>query len=235
MDYFPRGALPAYALERLTRFTAALDGLLVYDEEADTVRFNEPETRALLQNPAFFPETIGQLILRDSEEDLRIMGSREEGNRLDWGQVRAHVPVIQPLTSEEFDQFGLPKNPSINQADHFIMSVDPLLADVASQISPTFLRNFAEACCAPGLEVPRDPDEPLRITEPHSVASDFKNCLRRHLGTFAFVAVIAAVGAVIIVGTALVPITAPLTIWLIATLGLGNATIVLNCMRNPFW
>jgi hypothetical protein len=235
MAYLPRAALPDYTLERLTHFTAALDEVLVYDAQADTVRFNEPVLSTLLQNPIFFPKTFSQVMLRESEEDLRVMGVREGGESLDWEQVRAYVPVIQPITVDEFREFGLPENPSMNQAHRFLTSFDSRLADATSRISPAQLRNLAEAYCAPGLEIPRSPDEPLQVTDPHSAAGDFTSCLRRHLGFWATIGVIAAVGAVIIIGTGTAPVTTPLIIWLTATRGGGTAGIVVGCLRDPFW
>ena len=59
------------------------------------------------------------------------------------------------------------------------------------------------------------------------------DCVVSKLGLWAAIAIFAAVGAFLIVGTATGPWGIPLTIWLIAVLGGGTGTIVGNCVLNP--
>jgi hypothetical protein len=63
----------------------------------------------------------------------------------------------------------------------------------------------------------------------------FEECLIRHLGLWAMIAIVAALGAAIIIVTATGGITAPLIVWLVATFGGGTAYIIINCAANNTW
>ena len=59
------------------------------------------------------------------------------------------------------------------------------------------------------------------------------DCAVRHLGLWAALAVFAAVGSLLRVGTATGPWGVPLAVFLISTLGGATALIILNCLANP--
>jgi hypothetical protein len=231
----PAGTLHKDQQERLEAFTAELDTLFTLGQGTNEPLIVRAALQRLLNNTQYFPEGWGKAIFGRLNTMFPEQWTDADGQpRIAWKDLGKYVTAVDPPSAEELNALGLGPNPAPGEIRRFLQA-DPALAEHLRTFTGHELRRIVEGLLAPTLQ-PAKPGKPVAVTMElaSASASEFMACLERKLGYFAMVAIIAAVGAAIIIGTATAPITLPLIIWLTATLGAGTATIVLNCMRAPY-
>ena len=136
---------------------------------------------------------------------------REHG--LGWREFATHDNPIEPPPIDELRSLGFDGGASIE--------------DTKAALSKHFPDLPQRWLDADGAEVHKITLDALRHNR------TVWDCVVAHLGFWAALAIFAACGAFLIVGTATGPWGIPLAIWLIGVLGGGTAVIVLNCVLNP--
>ena len=213
VDLFPKELDDDDARERLRAFARDLDGLvaegdglLVVDRDALDKAVNES---------GIFPRGVRERVWADIQENLgKALSEVKDEKRLLWREFAERDTVeINPIPVEGMRDIGISASASVDEVREIIRKRAPDFPDYVLDSEPEELREIA----IKGLEHNRTVWE----------------CVRSKLGLFAALAIFAAVGAFLIVGTAFGPWGIPLAIWLISVLGFGTGTVVGNCVKNP--
>lgn len=207
----PRAIGQEDVLQRLRQYTRHLDSLTAIDDHGQP--FVDRDAAAALLRGAV-PADLHDHVQKEFEHHVGDKLKPKGGARhLGWREFAAHDNPIQPPSIEELRSLGFDGGASVEQT------------------KAALRRHFPDL-----PERWLDADGP----EVHAITLDALrhnrtvwDCVVAHLGFWAALAIFAAVGAFLIVGTATGPWGIPLAIWLIGVLGGGTAVIVLNCVLNP--
>jgi hypothetical protein len=199
--------------QRLINFARELDQLLAIDDKGELTVDRDVAMR-IVQNKDFIPSNLQDQIRRELEAHLGgKIKSAGKNRHITWRELVDQDTPIKPIDVGELRAKGMGAACSAQKA-----------RQILDEHYPGFPKFWLDA----------DAD---KIRE--AALQGFKHnrtvwdCCVAHLGFWAALAVFAAAGAFLIVGTATGPWGIPLAIFLIATLGLGSGTIVANCVLNP--
>lgn len=199
-----REQLRGFARE-LDELVAEVDGRLVVDRDV---------LRRILDGEAF-PEDLRKRTWERAEEDLGdMLGEVGYGERIGWYAFARHDEApANPVPVLKLEEMGISSSTSLEETRAIFHKQMPDFPDRIVDGDAQELRDIA-----------------IRALEHNRTVFQ---CVRAHLGLAAAVAIFAAVGAFLIVGTAVGPFGVALAVWLIAVLGIGIGTIVANCVLNP--
>lgn len=211
LELFPREFQDKEVHRRLRKLMRELDDL-VFEEKGEL--FVDAEVAArLLRDPEVFPDPVRGAAQKGVEKHLR-QRTRGTGRRLTWRELatRSEVPIA-PMSVEELRGLGLSRATSGKDARRII----------AGHV-PDFPSKLLDADAAAIQEI---------AVQGIGHNRTVWDCVVSKIGYWAALAVFAAFGALLIIGTATGPWGVPLAIFLAATLGGGTAVIVANCVLNP--
>ncbi len=215
VDLMPEHLGEPAVRQRLRKLARELDQLTALDEAGQIVVDRDTVLRAIA-DPDLFPSQVRDRIKRELEGHLgdKLKG-KGSARHLRWREVAAEGNALDPISPAELRKLRIDASSSIQDVrktirEHFPQIPQSLLDADAQQI-----RDMAMQALAHNRTV--------------------WDCCVAHLGWWATIAVFAAVGAFLIVGTATGPWGIPLAIWLIGVLGGGTGAIVANCVMNPEW
>jgi hypothetical protein len=200
--------------QRLRKLADALDQLAV-EEDGDVVVDRDAVEKAL-RDRDLFPAELQDRVRHELETRLgpKLKG-RGKGRHLGWRELGKHDKAIDPPPVDELRKLGIDSSSSSEEVRKALRDHYPDLPESWLDMDAAELRG-------------------AMVDALHHNQSVWDCCVR-HLGWWATLAVFAAAGAFLIVGTATGPWGIPLLIWLIGVLGGGTAVIVFNCVLNPSW
>ena len=200
---------------RLRKLSRELDQLIAVDADGEIVVDRTALSR-VLQDADLFPPEVRDRIRTETEKHLgKKVGDKGRARQLLWRDLPKHQDAVQPIPTAELTDLGIDHTTTLGEAREILRERFPGIPEFwldadADAIKSTTLRALAHN---------------------RSVC----DCVVAKVGYWATLAIFAAAGAFLIVGTATGPWGIPLAIWLIGVLGGGTATIVLNCVMNPNW
>lgn len=213
LEILPRGAVDEKVRQRLRKFLRGLDEL-VWEDDGE-LRIDSKTYRRLLDDAEIFPSKVRERI--DRETGARLEGKMKakaaKGRQVRWRELAAHDNPLEPLSVAELRALGIDANAAPDDVKRAIRSAAPEFPVELLDASAEELRDIA-----------------VRGIEHNRTVWD---CVVSKVGYWAALGIFAAFGALLIIGTATGPFGVPLVIFLSATLGLGTATIVGNCVLNP--
>lgn len=212
VDLFPRELQDQDVRRRLKKFAQELDQIAVVESGGEVVVDKNVLERVL--GSGIFPQDLQDRVRREATAHVgRKLKSTPRGQKLKWRELAEHDRSLRPTSVEELRRLGIDSGTSVERAKEILQENYPELP--------------AEVLDADGPELHQ-----LAVNALHHNRTVWDCCVA-HLGWWAALWVFAAVGALLIVGTATGPWGIPLAIWLIAVLGGGTAVIVMNCVLNP--
>jgi hypothetical protein len=199
--------------QRLRKLTRNLDELTA--EESGTTIVDRSALRRLVRDDEIFPPEVQDQVQQGLDGHLRdrIKDKGSNARALKWRELADRNTPIDPTPISELRRLGIGSSTSVADAKRILIEN---FEDIPRQIldaDSSQLRRYVLDGLAHNRSV--------------------WDCVVAKLGIWAALAIFAAVGAFLIVGTATGPWGIPLTIWLIGVLGLGSGTIVGNCVLNP--
>jgi hypothetical protein len=215
VDLLPEELGEPKVRQRLQKFTKELDKLLFLDESG-TLSIDPDALTKAAHNTDFFPPEVQALIARETEKHLGGRAkARGKGRRVSWRDAARQAIVIQPGSAEALRELGIDGSTPVDKARRIVRKQYPEIPNFCLDADAVTIRETV-----------------IRALAHNQTVWD---CVVRHLGYWGALAVFAALGGILIVGTATGPWGLPLAIWLIGVLGGGTAAIVLNCVLNPSW
>ena len=213
LDLIPQEFQCPEVRQRLIKFARELDQLLAIDDTGELMVDRDVAMR-IVKNDDFIPSDLQDQIRRELEahlgDKIKSAGTKRH---ITWRELGDQNTPIKPIDVAELRAKGMGAACSAQNARHIL-----------DENYPGFPEFWLDA------DAVKIRDAALLGFKHNRTVWD---CCVAHLGFWATLAVFAAVGAFLIVGTATGPWGLPLAIFLIATLGLGSGTIVGNCVLNP--
>lgn len=200
---------------RLRKLSRELDQLIAVDADGEIV-VDKTTLSRMLQDRDLFPPVVRDRIRTQTEKHLgKKVKNKGQDRQLQWRDLPKHQDVVQPMSTAELTEFGVDHTTGVQKAREILRERFP---DI------------------PEFWLDADAEE-IKSTTLQALAHNRTvwDCVVAKVGYWAALAIFAAAGAFLIVGTAFGPWGIPLAIWLIAVLGGGTAVIVLNCVMNPNW
>ena len=212
VDLFPRELQDQDVRRRLKKFAQELDQIAAVESGGEVVVDQDVLERVI--GSAIFPQDLQDRVRTEAKNHLGSKLKRApRGQKLKWHELAEHDRSLKPTSVDELRRLGIDSGTSVERAKEILRENYPELP--------------AEVLDAGGPELHQ-----MAVKALHHNRTVWDCCVA-HLGWWATLWVFAAVGALLIVGTATGPWGIPLLIWLIAVLGGGTAVIVMNCVLNP--
>lgn len=212
VDLFPAELGDEDVRQRLKQFTRDLDQMTRTGSDGNVV-VDEDIFEQILTGGTF-PDDLQERVRSEARTHLHGHLHRGSGGgKLTWHQLAAHEKSLQPSSIDELKQLGINHDTTVKRAKQILHEHYPQLPLAVLDADGPELHQLA-----------------TRALQHNRTVWD---CCVAHLGWWGALWVFAAVGALLIVGTATGPWGIPLLIWLIAVLGGGTAVIVMNCVLNP--
>ena len=212
--YFPDNLLDKQTFQKLNALSNELDTVLFLDDSGELAADRDAVIRIAKTNMLLAPD-LHEIALLESAKHLgrQLKKRKDTGRPLTWREAATHGAPIAPLSDDEQRALGVKKT-------HTEEEIRNLLAQKFPDINKVWFG-------------------PAKLSFTEDVFRNFAHnrtvwdCVVAHIGWFGALAAFAAAGSVIIILTATGGFAAPLVVWLIGVLGLGTATIVLNCITSP--
>jgi hypothetical protein len=213
VNLFPKELEEPQIRQRLRKLADQLEELLFLDESGEVGVDRDVLTRTA-RNEDLVPANLRDVFISETGKHLGPrMKERGQGRHLGWREAAQYRAPIQPEATAALRKLGIDESSSVEDARRVLRERYPAIPSFWLEADAVTIRETT-----------------LRALAHNQTVWD---CVVRRLGWWAALAVFAAAGAFLIVGTATGPWGVPLAIWLIGVLGGSTAVIVMNCVMNP--
>lgn len=212
--HFPDNLLDKETLRKLNALSNELDTVFFLDDSGELAADRDAVIRIAKGNMLLAPD-LHEIALLESAKHLgrHLKKKKDTGRPLTWREAATHGVPIAPLSDDEQRALGIKET------------------DTEEDLRSLFARRFPEINQVWfGPAKPSVKEDVFRKFAHNRTVWD---CVVAQVGYWGALAVFAAAGSVIIILTASGGFLLPLATFLISVLGLGTATIVLNCILNP--
>lgn len=198
----------------LHKLTKDLDELTSINDSSQTVAVDRAVALRIIRDN--FPADMQERVQREMEGHLgQTLKDLGRDRHLPWLEMTAHDNPFHPVSPAELQELGIDAKSSSTDVRRVLREHYPGIPEFFLDADPARIH-----------------DTTIQALLHNRTVWD---CCVAHLGWWGAVAVFAAAGAFLIVGTATGPWGIPLAVWLIGMFGGGTAVILLNCVWNPQW
>jgi hypothetical protein len=215
VDLFSEQVAEPQSLQRMRHLARNLDELF-FLEESGELAIDRDALMKIGRDNGIVPPEHQDRVIRETEKHLGPkVKPKGAADYVAWCEAARLGLPIQPVPAATLRAAGISKSVSVDDARLILRQQYPDIPSFWLDADAALIRDTTVKALAHNQTV--------------------WDCAVRNLGFWGAMAVFAAVGSLLIVGTATGPWGVPLAIFLIGVLGGTTATIVLNCLANPNW